>query len=101
MIYSLLSDYTPPVKPVYDDRSTAMIVMVVIICCLIALCILFLYLWLENRHNKKDNERSVDIKDIEQLTENELQVLSEYRKLDEQGKELVNNTIQTLNSKNK
>ncbi len=99
MIYSVLSGYGPSVEPVYDDRSTAMIIMVIVICVLAVLCIIFLYLWLENRHSKKDNERSVDIKNDEQLTENELQVISEYRELDEQGKELVNNTIQTLNSK--
>ena len=68
MIYSVLSGYGPSVEPVYDDRSTAMIIMVIVICVLAVLCIIFLYLWLENRHSKK-------------------------------GKELVNNTIQTLNSK--
>lgn len=99
MIYSVLSGYGPSVEPVYDDRSTAMIIMVIVICVLAVLCIIFLYLWLENRHSKKDNERSVDIKNDEQLTEIELQVISEYRKLDKQYKELVNNTIQTLNSK--
>lgn len=99
MIYAVLSGYGPSVEPVYDDRSTAMIIMVIVICVLAVLCIIFLYLWLENRHSKKDNERSVDIKNDEQLTEIELQVISEYRKLDKQHKELVNNTIQTLNSK--
>lgn len=100
MIFSLLSGYGPSVEPVYDDRSTAMLVMVVIICVLLLLTIIFLYLWLENRHRKKDNENCNEntINDS-QFTESELLVISEYRKLDNQGKELVNSTIQTLNSK--
>lgn len=101
MVYSLLSGYGPSVEPVYDDRSNAIWIMVVIICALLLLTIIFLYLWLENRSSKKEDEKRNEnsLNDVSHLTESELQVISGYRKLDNAGKELVNNTIQTLNSK--
>lgn len=100
MIFSLLSDYSPAVRPVYDDRSTAMLVMVIAICFLVVLCFVFLCVLLGKRHSNKhsENDSSIQANDG-QVTESEKQVISEYRKLDSAGKELVNSTIQTLNSK--
>ena len=80
MLYFLLSGYSPALRPEYDDRSTIMWVMVVVICILILTAIVFLFLWLANRRHK-DGISKLDKSNID-LTKCELKLLTEYRELD-------------------
>ncbi len=84
-----------------NTTTTIIVVLAVLVVVLIAVSIVLLYLYLKRRKRLQQLELQTFEPSRNDLSESELQVLTEYRKLDEQGKELVNNTIQTLNSKNK
>ncbi len=84
-----------------NTTTTIIVVLAVAVVVLIAVLITLLFLYLKSRKRLQQLELQSFEPSRNDLSENELQVISEYRKLDGQGKELVNNTIQTLNSKNK
>ncbi|MCI8988812.1 MAG: hypothetical protein HFK05_03550 [Clostridia bacterium] len=84
-----------------NTTTTIIVVLAVAVVVLIAVLITLLFLYLKSRKRLQQLELRTFEPSRNDLSENELQVISEYRELDEQGKELVNNTIQTLNSKNK
>ena len=84
----------------YVNTTTAIIVVLaVLVVILVAVSITLLCLYLKNRKRLQQLEQRNIEPSSTDLSDNEVQVLLEYRKLNEQGKELVKNTIQTLNSK--
>ena len=89
---------TPPLKENYHYNMDTSTIIILIICCLVdVLIIAFLCFLIKRRcSNKKNN--SVNQNNTVS-TEDELQVLSEYQKLDSQSKDILKNTIQSLNSK--
>ena len=84
----------------YVNTTTAIIiVLAVLVLILVVVSIILLRLYLKNRKRLQQlGLGNVKLSNSD-LSDSELRVLSEYRELDEQGKELVNNTIKTLNSK--
>ena len=104
---NLLSDVVPSVTPPlqenyhndFDTNTIIIVILAILVVILFAVLITLLYLNLKNRKRLQQLKiRNVEFANTD-LSDNEKKVLSEYRKLDQQGKELVHNTIQTLNSK--
>lgn len=92
---SQLLDYTPPVKPTYDDRTTAMIIMVIVICVLALLTILFLYLWLSNRRSNK-SKNSPEMPVAKPLKEED-KIIQQYKNLNRKNKEIIKQMLNSLN----
>ena len=86
---------TPPLQENYHNNFDTAAILIFIIFCFVLLVLMCFWLGKRRSNNKNNIVKQNDTA----LTESELRVLLEYRKLDEQGKELVNNTIKTLNSK--
>ncbi len=84
-----------------NTTTTIIVVLAIIIVVLVAVLITLLIVYLKARKRLQQLELQTVALTSTNLSDNELYVISEYRKLDTQGKELVNNTIQTLNSKNR
>ena len=103
-IMHLLADNVPSITPplqenYHNNFDTTAILIFIIFCFVLLVLIVAVCFWLSKR--RSNNKNNIVKQNDTALTESELRVISEYRKLDEKGKELVNNTIQTLNSKNK
>lgn len=89
---------TPPLKENYHYSMDTTTIIIFIICCLVVVLIIsFLCFWIKRCLSNKKNNSANQNKTVS--TEDELQVLSEYQKLDSQSKDIIKNTIQILNSK--
>lgn len=84
-----------------NTTTTIIVVLAIVIVVLIAVLITLLFVYLKTRKRLQQSELHTVEPTNTDLSDKELHVISEYRKLDTQGKELVNNTIQTLNSINR
>lgn len=93
---------SPSVEPVYDERSTAMLIMIIIICFLIALTVMFLHLWLESRSTIKllkseNQEDKPTTPQLDKSTKEEELIIEQYKNLNDDEKLIIKQMLNSLN----
>ncbi len=101
MFFNLLSGLTPPVEPVFDDRSTAMTVMLIVIVLLIlaiiiAVTVLARKLSIQKRTHKQDLLIWQQLLS-EKLPQEEQYILNKYRSLKDSDKQTIKQMLNSLN----